>query len=78
MKPNPSFFLHQDVFRTLQHDQVDGVPVFGAGSENCAAEHLLAAASPDNIRLSHGEPVLGKCTGLVGAEDVHSRQFLDG
>lgn len=61
-----------------QHRQIDGVAVLHLGRECGGNEKLVTVRGLHEHGFAQGQAVLGQGPGLVRAEDVHARHFLDG
>ena len=66
------------VLQAAEHRQVDRVLVLGARGQRRLEDHLLGGGSGDREGLAQRQLVLRQRAGLVRAEQVHARQFLDG
>ena len=58
--------------------QVDGIVVIGARGQRGVEDHLTGSDVTDTERITEGEGVLGQGAGLVGAQHIHTGEFLDG
>ena len=66
------------VLQAADHGQVDGVLVFRTRSQRGAEDDLVGRDTVDAERIAQRQLVLGQSAGLVRAQHVHARQFLDG
>lgn len=66
------------VRKGTEDGQVDRVVVVGARRQRGSEDHVLGADAVDAERYAQGERVLGQGARLVGAQHVHTGEFLDG
>ena len=66
------------VFQAAQNGQIDGVVVVRARRQRGIEDHLLGGNFVHAERIAQRQLVLGQGAGLVRAQHVHARQFLDG
>ena len=66
------------VFQAAQHGQVDGVLILRARRQRGVEDDLIGGDAVDAERIAQRQLVLGQRAGLVRAQHVHARQFLDG
>ena len=66
------------VFQAAQHGQVDGVLIFRARCQRGVEDDLIGRDAVHAERIAQRQLVLGQGAGLVRAQHVHARQFLDG
>ena len=65
------------VLHAANHRQVNGVLVFRARSERAVEDGLVRGNTVHGEGIAQGQLVLGQGAGLVRAQHVHARQFLD-
>ncbi len=66
------------VFHAAQNSQINRIVVFLARSQRSRQDDLLGGNIIDAERIAQSQFVLRQRAGLIGAEHVHARQFLDG
>ena len=66
------------VFQAAQHGQVDGVLIVRARRQRGVEDDLIGRDAVHAERIAQRQLVLGQGAGLVRAQHVHARQFLDG
>ena len=66
------------VFQTAEHRQVDGVRILRARGQRGVEDDLIGRDAAHAERIAQRQLVLGQGAGLVRAQNVHARQFLDG
>ena len=66
------------VFQAAQNGQIDGVVIVRARRQRGVEDHLLGGDIVHAERIAQCQLVLGQGAGLVRAQHVHARQFLDG
>ena len=65
------------VFQAAENGQIDGVVIVRARCQRGTEDHLLGGDLVHAERIAQRQLVLGQRAGLVGAQHVHARQFLD-
>ena len=66
------------LFQAAQYGQINDVLVFRARCQGRVEDDFVTGDVVHAERLTQRQPVLGQGTGLVRAQHVHARQFLDG
>ena len=68
------FFI---VLHTADHGQIDRVLVLRARSESGVEDDLIGSNTIDTEWIAQRELVLGQSSGLIRAQHIHAREFLD-
>ena len=66
------------VFQSAQHGQINGVVIVRARRQRAIEDDLIGGDIVHAERIAQRQLVLGQGAGLVRAQHVHARQFLDG
>ena len=66
------------VLQTADHGQVNSVLVFRTRSQRSAEDNLVGRDTVHTERIAQRQLVLGQGAGLIRAQHIHARQFLDG
>ncbi len=68
---------HRAIAQTANHSEVDGVLVFGPGSQRRGQDQLLCVAGCKHPGFAQGELVPGQRAGLVGTQNIDTGHLLD-